>query len=812
MKDHRPGKGGKALEPSPGSDDLPGGPDAKGGRASSARPMVEHGRQAEGLTNGHADGLTNGAMRPAGLTNGFAGGLTNGFVNGSGAVNGFRISSKDRRLGAPPMDVRRKMLVVAALVAVIMVIPYALVYAFPPAEVEIDGHFMDWVRATVYEDEPDSPNPDTAISAYAFKSDSRGTYFYIATAGTVMNGADGGADAFYLFLDRDGDPGTGYSVRGLGADHMFAVVGWNVSAFLKASYTFSPSSDRDDFGGFKRSSDPLAAFRGGELEVGTDVLTGQHSRVAICARHTGSADDWSEVNFARSGPAVHVVQDHVAPEVTSGRTDERMLELTVSVKERPAEVSGMAFEFLGDASPYRVSVMRGSDTLGSSAVSDLDFVRPLVVRPGEPQRLEVLVSFPEGSEGRSFGIRLDAAGGLALAPNSTLTVGQEQRGARSAYVMAPPDGVVVDGAFGDWSGRFGVVDPLGDVVTNGTGLSTNGDVDISEVKVWSSESTAYFFMSVDGTMLGGSSVPGSVARWVEPPEPGGSMPNVTEDVRLFGADFAYAFIDSDSNASSGFYVGGAEAALVVVGKHGSVMAAKVYSYDGVAWSLTGDVDAALDMFRLEMGCPYALLGLEQDGSYRVTFMAQDWRGSGDTASAALLAGSMDGTRTIGGILMNELFSSVPAMYNDWIELYNTGTVPISIDGWTLYADGVLVCTFSDVTIYPGEFYVEYDLYFGKATLFVLYDAAKVEVDTVTVPAWKSMTYGRTGTPETGYEDWEWMTPTPGLVNDGQVPIPEFGDLLAPLAIVPIMFMLIRHARRTRISSEGNSDGDAHGRA
>jgi flagellar biogenesis protein FliO len=40
-----------------------------------------------------------------------------------------------------------------------------------------------------------------------------------------------------------------------------------------------------------------------------------------------------------------------------------------------------------------------------------------------------------------------------------------------------------------------------------------------------------------------------------------------------------------------------------------------------------------------------------------------------------------------------------------------------------------------------------------------------------------------------------MKPSPGQINDGQVPIPEFGSLLLPLAIVPITFFAIMRLRK-----------------
>ncbi len=81
---------------------------------------------------------------------------------------------------------------------------------------------------------------------------------------------------------------------------------------------------------------------------------------------------------------------------------------------------------------------------------------------------------------------------------------------------------------------------------------------------------------------------------------------------------------------------------------------------------------------------------------------------------------------------------------------------------------------------------------------------------MTVPTWQAKTYGRIGTPATGYNTWAWMTPTPWAINVGQVAIPEFGDIIAPLAIVPIIFFVIRRKRAAREKAEVDSEGKGDG--
>ncbi|HIJ17773.1 MAG TPA: lamin tail domain-containing protein, partial [Thermoplasmata archaeon] len=426
-------------------------------------------------------------------------------------------------------------------------------------------------------------------------------------------------------------------------------------------------------------------------------------------------------------------------------------------------------------------------------------------------RLSVLASFGDGSDTQSFGLHLDEGDGFVFGANATVALTSYQDGARMTYIGAAPSSLEVDGAFADWQYLFMTEDPLGDVVMNGTGPFVNGDVDLVSTATWASSLTAYFYMSVDGMMLGGSSVPGTLVRWEEPPEPSGSMPNMTEEKHLFGADFAYAFIDLDGNESTGFRIGGAESAVTVAGEAGTIMAANAYAYINGSWLLAGPVQAASDGYRLEVGAALEDLGMSMDEVYRITIMAQDWRGSEDTAVAALPVSVLSGSRAFGGIIINEIYSTQPSLVNDWLELYNTASYPINIAGWTLRVDGALRFTFPNYTIPSGGFYVTPYLSFSRGTTYALYNSTGALIDSISVPLWNAKSYGRTGTPDSEYDTWAWLVPTPGEINQGQIPIPEFGDVIAPLAIVPIIFIVIRRTRRARENARGDSEGNHDGR-
>jgi hypothetical protein len=316
-------------------------------------------------------------------------------------------------------------------------------------------------------------------------------------------------------------------------------------------------------------------------------------------------------------------------------------------------------------------------------------------------------------------------------------------------------------------------------------------------------------MSVDGQMLGGTNLPNSLVRWADAPEPSGSMPNATEEEHMFGADFAYMFIDLDDNESTGFSIGGAESAVMMGGKDGRILVANAYRYVNYSWELVGPVEAAVDAYRLEVSAPFEGIGLSDDGVYHITFLAQDWRGSEDLAAVSISSGVLTGSRAVGDILINEVYSTSAKGIVDWVELYNVSSVPVDISGWVILANGVVVYTIPEGTILlPGDFYVTPKINLGTSTLITLLDEDRESMDEVLLPYWSVKSYGLVGLPGDYY--WAIVKPSPGELNPGQVAIPEFGDLLIPLAIVPLILFAIRRTQGVRGKERGDSEGKSDG--
>jgi len=352
---------------------------------------------------------------------------------------------------------------------------------------------------------------------------------------------------------------------GIGADAFIKVVGWNSTLVTAEEYVFVAPASMHDFAGFALKGDADAAYYRNEIEIGSSISVGEDSRVVICARNTFSEDDWSEVSFRPEGAALSVVQDHNAPEVYPSALHQRALTLNITAKGDSTYVDAFTFDFLGNVTSFAISAVEGPRVLGTSFSNTIALDAPLVLEDGDRRSIDVLVDLFGAVRTSSFGLSLNLTSGVSAEENTSWRVDSLQSGAKVGYVAEAPGRIAVDGAFADWAPRAPLRDLLGDAYSPTAKDNTSGDVDIDTVKLASTLDTASFYMSVNGTMMGGASVPAHLVRFVYPGPPAANItPTVPEP--MYGVDFAFVLVDTDGNASTGFYIGGAERALSVAGR------------------------------------------------------------------------------------------------------------------------------------------------------------------------------------------------------------------------------------------------------
>ena len=101
------------------------------------------------------------------------------------------------------------------------------------------------------------------------------------------------------------------------------------------------------------------------------------------------------------------------------------------------------------------------------------------------------------------------------------------------------------------------------------------------------------------------------------------------------------YVDSDNNISTGSYVNGmvgADHMALIAGRENKILSGELFRYEpsgSIPWELVGDVDAALDHHRMEIGMPLDLMELSPEYGFSVLVELSDWRHSTDRSDDML---------------------------------------------------------------------------------------------------------------------------------------------------------------------------------
>ncbi len=267
--------------------------------------------------------------------------------------------------------------------------------------------------------------------------------------------------------------------------------------------------------------------------------------------------------------------------------------------------------------------------------------------------------------------------------------------------------------------------------------------------------------------------------YIGPSPPIPKLPVVT------GEDVAYIFIDTDNDASTGFYVNeyiGADFMLNLSGK-GNIITSKnlnIFNSSNVKewkWDFVDSVNAAIDSKALEAQIEFDVLGIPQNRTFMVWFFTTDWRDCFDLSDNGITeTRSNRGTRAKppgagSKVVLNEIFPDA----NGWIELYNKGNNAVDISGWVITWDGSSYTIPSGTTIQAGGF-LAFDVGSVPSSATVtLYNDKAQERDTTTyssVPSGEG--WGRY--PD-GEDNWIYTTPTKAAANQPATPPPSANVLI-----------------------------------
>ena len=758
---------------------------------------LKNGR-TNGLKNGRTNGLSNGRINghPLGRVNG--NGRKSGLVNGNGFINGFRLTSAPKNIPMARSETSIRVIMVFAVVALVVILPFLLVYTMPVDVIKIDGYFFDWDRAGYFSEPVGSVPSDIDIRGYSVVVAGSSIYGYVSTSSPMFPQEWNERTSFFIFFETDGNPQTGYIVDGIGADKMVEVTGWNGSlkAGHSAVYDFSSGADRNDFQGFRNGRNVSVMGSANQVEFSFPWVGQGDPVVRFFSKCSTGCEDASEYSISYEKAALRAGVNYTLPDILSVGTRQSAMELELSTLRGDASISNLDFDQLGNATGYLLSVFDGNLPLAESRSTNISFDPAIMVNEGYGRLLTVMVTPGQSQDGSSFGLSLNSSG-VNVSDEVTTTVDAVQSGAKVAYIESVPGTVVIDGAFGDWVNGYVVSDFAGDVVQKNGSLLADSSIDIQEYGMYTDGRDVAMYLSVEDNILNGTILP----KGLDLPVPSSGLENLTKP-EMLGTDVAGAVIDSDWDINTGVNVSGllgADHLVLVTGKNGRVVSSELYAWNPAGngtWELKDGVKAAVDRWHMEFAFNFSRLPLGDYDIAAVGFFMTDWKGGTDYSDSVLPLGKWQiGTymKAFGGILINEVLNSKGG--SDFIELYNTGTQPITLTGWRIYDGTTLIYTFGTVTINPGELYVVSGLSISKTGNLLITDQGGATIDAVAAKEnANALSYARTG--GLPYDKWKGNTPpTPGAVNPKQIPIPEFSDVMLPIIFICAFFLLMKRRRR-----------------
>lgn len=479
-----------------------------------------------GLINGNGMSNGTGAERAAALrrpTNGLING--NGLTNGNGLSNGTGLNYKAmkfRQIARLKLK-KRKVFALNIIIAVILIAASLLVYLIEiPSEekgIVIDGGFKDWVAVAAYRDSSaDQKTGNVNIIEYRTKLEGEKISFYLEVNGKLfldkeMTNEEGdksyGITYVHIFIDKDQDQSTGYIIENFGADLLVEITGYSNRAKNSWLMVFNTEFDQDDWNGWERFYNAKTVVHENKLEAQTTLPENSIANgvnVFFNILDSNGNYDYSDaaINSAEDG-ALIVTQTNLAPDILiEDISDVLELELTA----------------------------RGADMIVNSI--DISQTGPgFLLQLQEPLPITLLQD-----NTRNFTIKLDVAT-AARGSYISVWVGKPEDitveqgtvtlygSGSNSYVLAPPDDIIIDGAFGDWRPST-IIEVYTDEDPE---TIRNTNVDLQEYSVHVDSSSFLVYTKVDGTIFGGTIVAQARTYYTELP-PGGKYFDIDLDGRI----------------------------------------------------------------------------------------------------------------------------------------------------------------------------------------------------------------------------------------------------------------------------------------
>jgi hypothetical protein len=619
-----------------------------------------------GLTNGLTNGITNG------LVNGLKAlkmGMTNGLTNGNGITNGLgaRRGVKEKKKG------KLKILIIPIIIILLVISPYLLVgFTKESKGIVIDGNFGDWDGLLITSDAQEATafNPNVNIIDYRVDSRLMELSFYLKVEGDILAGEPDGeryADTAYIFIDSDQSSDSGYYLKGIGADFMAEIYGWNGELIGQNLYRYT--SSEQDWNLWMASGSIAAAVSGSEMETqlsyNTLILQENDAIDVLFYMQSWNKDeDYSDTVISNEKGVLQLTQQGVAKEVINGDGN-RLLKLELSafsaditVDELRAERRGIGSE--NDVGAVRLEEENGNTVaFGTLSENEVTFILDLRISKDQSTVLYIVVFVSDNAfPGNSIGFKIQDNHDIVTDVGTTTLkqISPEDEKYETSYLILVPQNIRIDGAFADWNDKELHNDTQGDVERK--------DLDILKYGVSNTNTQAAFYLNVDDEIHAGVKVPYWNNRKKSEPMVGGEVTPAGVSPPILpktGEDIVYIFIDTISGVGYNYGLPiHADHMIEVRGRHNEVIDSACYEWTGSYshhwdWTESASVDVALDIVSMEVAVGWDDIGVPaNNGSFDVYFLTTDWeRRESDLSNGE---GAIEGTRGTRSEILPELVS------------------------------------------------------------------------------------------------------------------------------------------------------------
>ena len=650
----------------------------------------------------NGDGLTSnsGLMNGNGLTNG--NGITdgNGLTDENGLPDGeifegktmmslFR-KGKHRLLGALIYGNKKSSSACVLFVVFILIgISYITLLKDSRSGIELDGEFSDWDEVEMIRDTRATGNPHIDLIKYRALIDKTHLSLYMETRDDILRGLGEKGDTIQVFFDTDLDGRTGYAFPYFGADYLLEIYGRDTHVLSSYLYVFDEDyrseekRSTNDWNGWAPMFSIEVAAKDNKLEtqLWRDELQIDGDDVALMIRLVDIAGNVAEsLIFNPDMKTLIFTMKNTTTGPLLPYTLNDVLVLNVVPEGERIVLNGLIFEECSTAVTEDfddVSLYKGEERIAEATTEGNTFLFEHLDMPfsGETTlALKMSLSSTAGSgHVLSLGLKDVDCGSAAL------NVEAEEI---KAYLIAPPDDVVVDGLFDEWKSPEEDED-------NEPAINPNTNITHHDAAIRSEQS--FFYLRVHGRMLAGVGVPGSRAMVIDTggisggksSEPGPAPQEETSLPVKTGEDAIYILLDTlpehgYQNRNMDF---GADSMIEIKGQHGIIISASYLTFDGEhsqewRWNVVKDVEAFSGQKEIEMRidevplnvCFHIISWCDED----------DWAG----ASARNLTG-LKGNRGGTDLVINEIYYGGDSSSHEWIELFNSGTSEVVIDGWAV---------------------------------------------------------------------------------------------------------------------------------